>query len=218
MAADRQIGSMPGATPAHPVAGSRRAFPTRTAPKLLFLLLAGLAAVHGLGTDWAGHATGDETGPLGLLALCVLYTLVLALPFVPALEIGLLVMALFGAPGAVIAWIATVAGLNIAYGLGRHLGGPPGSDGRVHLPPQLARHLDRLARTRLHAIVPVVTLGLLLNLPGNTAFGGGGGIAMLYGATHSLSWPAFLASVAAATSVLPLLFLLGLVGAAQLGM
>lgn len=56
---------------------------------------------------------------------------------------------------------------------------------------------------------PAIALALLLNLPGNTALGGGG-IALLYGARRSLSWPRFALTVAAATAILPAIVLAGM--------
>jgi len=177
---------------------------------LLCAVLAGLAW-HLLGPGWMPQPGVGDGGVLSLVLLCGLYALVLALPFVPAIEIGLLVMLLFGKMGAVIAWGATLVGLNIAFAVGRYLGDCAGSDRRMRLPPKLARWMDHLATTRWRALVPVLTLAALLNMPGNTAIGGGGGIAMLYGATRMLSWPAFALTVALATSMLPVLFVLGLV-------
>ena len=48
------------------------------------------------------------------LAACI-YMLVLSLPFVPAIELGLLIMVLFGQPGTIVAYIATIGGLLIAF-------------------------------------------------------------------------------------------------------
>ncbi len=181
---------------------------------LLVLLLAAAASaiVHGAGLDWLTGQAETERGVGILIALCLLYALVLALPFVPAIELGLLAMVLFGKPGAIVAWIATVVGLNIAYGVGRCIGSNLGEPGRKRLPAVVVRCLDRLTNSRFHRLVPLLTLALLLNLPGNTAVGGGGGISMAYGATGALAWPMFAVVVTVATSFVPLLFLLGLVG------
>lgn len=187
----------------------------RTCRVLPILLLAAvLAGVtwHALGPGWTLEAGLGGSGLMGLALLCATYALLLALPFVPAVEIGLLVMLLFGKAGAVIAWLATLVGLNIAFAVGRRLGRCAGNGEAVRLPRAISRRLERLEGTRWQALVPVLTLAFLLNVPGNTAIGGGGGIAMLYGATRTLSWPMFALTVAAATCVIPLLFVLGLVG------
>lgn len=153
-------------------------------------------------------ARAGEGDPGVLLAVCALYALVLALPFVPSVEIGLLIMLVFGKWGALAAYAATVLGLNLAYGAARVLA-PAAVAPCAVLPAALHRRLPRCARRLPRWLVPVAGLALLLNLPGNTALGGGGGIAFLYGASRGLSWPRFAATVAVATSVLPALFLLG---------
>lgn len=183
---------------------------------LVFLVALGVGiATQGDAPEWIQGTRELDGGASLVLALSLLYAALLALPFVPAIELGLLVMVLFGKPGAVIAWLATVAGLNLAYGCGRCLGPRLASGSRARLPEAVGRHLDRLAATRSRALAPALTLALLLNMPGNTAVGGGGGIALVYGATRSLSWPLFAAIAALATSFVPLLFLLGIVSVEQ---
>ena len=41
--------------------------------------------------------------------------LILSLPFVPAIELGVLIMVIFGLPGVIVAYAATVGGLSIAF-------------------------------------------------------------------------------------------------------
>lgn len=158
-------------------------------------------------TSWLPAAA--ESRPGTLLGACLLYALLLALPFVPAMEIGLLIMAAFGKWGAVGAYLATVAGLNLAYGLARAWP-RTGVIDRQRLPAPLQQAMQYLGRHLPHPFLPAATLALLLNLPGNTAIGGGGGIALLYGASRALSWPRFAATVAVATAVLPALVFVGL--------
>lgn len=172
------------------------------------LMLAGALAVM-LTTSATGMPAwpdgGTEPGLRSLLAACSLYAVALALPFVPAMEIGLLIMTVFGRWGAVGAWLATVAGLNLAYGLARTGPGPATLD-RAPLPKPIRRVVRSLGRRLPPSMLPAAALALLLNLPGNTAIGGGGGIALLYGASRALSWPRFALTVALATAVVPALF------------
>lgn len=179
---------------------------------LLILIALIPAAFMNTLPGWLEAAASD---PLTLIAACLLYAVLLAVPFVPSVEIGLLIMVVFGKYGAVGAWLATLAGLNMAYGIGRfvvrqHAGGD------LQLPARMQARIDRLGRHLPPGWVPALALAGLLNLPGNTALGGGGGIAMLYSATRTLSWPTFALTTSLATVALPLLFLVGVVGAEQL--
>ena len=51
----------------------------------------------------------------------ILYVLLLSLPFVPGVELGVLLMCVFGKEGIVFVYFATVAGLSLAFLLGRLL-------------------------------------------------------------------------------------------------
>ncbi|MCP1676311.1 hypothetical protein J2T57_003470 [Natronocella acetinitrilica] len=153
----------------------------------------------------------------GLALAAAAYAFLLAIPFVPAMEIGLLLMALFGPAGAVTAYVATVVGLNLAYGVGRVLSQSKRPVSRIHLAKRpLPAWLQSIARRLPRNTGCVLMLGVLLNVPGNTIVGGGGGIALTYGATRALSWPRFALTVAIATSALPILFILGFVSLEQL--
>jgi len=162
----------------------------------------------------------------GLVLGVVAYMLALALPFVPGVEIGLLVMMLFGTPGAVAVYLATIAGLGLAFAVGRLIparivarllarlgvampdeplevavrrtvaGGPAGTG----LWSQLAA---RLVRYRY------LTLAVAFNLPGNSVLGGGGGIALLCGASRQFEWYWFVLTVVVATAPVPVLVVVG---------
>lgn len=188
---------------------------SRGMPAIRLGLLAALALVSiwsmvAGAPEWLSY--GAEGGGWVLAAICVAYALLLAVPFVPAVEIGLLIMVVYGKAGAVGAYAATVAGLSLAYLLGRALRGERVCGG---VGSSLAAIEDRLERVRQRVpgrAAPAVVLALLLNLPGNVAVGGGGGIALVYGACRILPWPVYLATVAVATSIVPLLVLAGMLG------
>lgn len=167
-----------------------------------------VAKVAGTSPEWLLQGTDSM---LVLIAACVIYALLLAIPFIPSVEIGLLIMVLFGAPGAAGAYLATCAGLAGAYLIGRRLGGT-GPLRRINLPPRHSARLSAMVARLPAGMLPVLSLATLLNMPGNTAVGGGGGIAMAYGAGRLLTAPAFLTTVALATAILPLAFVTGLVG------
>ncbi|MDJ0630674.1 MAG: hypothetical protein QNJ44_20630 [Rhodobacter sp.] len=152
--------------------------------------------------------------PLILGAILILYVALIAMPFVPGAEIGLFLMALFGAAMAIPVYLATVAALTLSYSLGQLAPGVVllGSRGRpavaTALPGAPRWHevtasrssgwLPRLVRYRWLALV------VLINTPGNTLLGGGGGIAMAAGASGAFRFPAFLVAVAVAVAPVPL--------------
>lgn len=68
------------------------------------------------------------------------------------------------------------------------------------------RRMGALARLLAYRYL---TLGVALNMPGNSVFGGGGGIAVLCGASRQFAWRWFVLTVAVATAPVPLLVLLG---------
>ena len=159
----------------------------------------------------------------GVWITCLLYALLLALPFVPGVEVGLAMLSMFGAAVAPHVYIATVAGLTLAFGLGR----------LIPL-PRLARLAGRLRMRKLAALLrrigPMtpsevletlsadapgrwgpflirnrhIALALLFNLPGNALIGGGGGIALVAGLSRLYSVPGFLLTVALAVAPVPL--------------
>ncbi len=145
-----------------------------------------------------------SVGPWALLLLALVYGVALALPFVPGVELGLLIMVAFGTKGVLVAYAATVLGLCLAYTVGCVV-------------PQ------RLVPTRLRAgglaerkLAPWVlanrylTLGVCLNLPGNALVGGGGGIALLCGMSRQFGCVRYLLTVCLAVSPIPILMLTGL--------
>ena len=92
----------------------------RTLVRLAFI--AGLAVVLHLlfvrAEAWiASHDYGWAMPGL-LLAALVIYALLIAIPFVPGVEIGLSVLAAGGAGIAPLVWLATAAGLILAYAAG----------------------------------------------------------------------------------------------------
>ncbi|MEM1089981.1 MAG: hypothetical protein AAGB27_13130 [Pseudomonadota bacterium] len=209
--------------PTVPDAALRRARRRSITALVLVLLLAATAAVllWDLEMDLVQLLTDARQTPALLISSGVSYALLLALPFMPGIELGLLMMLVFGKVGALVAYLATLAGLNLAFGAGVYLRGHC-----LQLPilrrwREQARHFDdqrdaALAGHRLtHRAAgwlrnrggpaDYVLLGLLLNVPGNFLLGGGGGIALLAGLSGRLGWPGFVLTVALATCVVPLL-------------
>jgi hypothetical protein len=149
------------------------------------------------------------------------YALLVAVPFVPGIEIGLLIIALYGPWGALAVYLATSLALNAGFAVGC------GARALSISPERLAQWMtaggERHGRAekssmvaRLSALWPRLSryryllLGILLNLPGNAVLGGGGGIAFLSGASGRLAWRWYAVTVLVATSPVPLLAAAGL--------
>ncbi|MCY0094865.1 hypothetical protein [Hoeflea ulvae] len=170
---------------------------------------------------------------LGAVAgILLAYVVLTAIPFVPGTEIGVALLMVFGARLAVVVYLSTVMALTLAFAVGRlvpeqrlagwlgrhgfdraaglietfHQLGPAGRD------QYLTQHAPRWLRPLLveHRMI---TLVVLINLPGNTLLGGGGGIALVTGLSKLMSWPQFLLGVCLAVSPVPLV----VVGASWLG-
>lgn len=165
----------------------------------------------------------DRAVLLGVL----LYTCLLAMPFLPGVEIGLTLMMVLGPKGVAIVYICTIVALIISYGMGRMI--------PAHLLISLLNwlHLERAARllSRFNAVSPdrrieyltkrasmkfvpfilrhrYLALAVLFNLPGNALIGGGGGIAMMAGMSRLYSFSVYLLVISAAILPLPVFFIL----------
>jgi hypothetical protein len=194
-------------------AGAAR-WPRAARPCLVGLLLLAVLALGGLafeGGRIALDAAQEMGAPQGLadprwLGLLLAYAALMAIPFVPGIELGLGLMLLLGRDGIVAVYLATQVALLLSFLCGRRLPGPAGDPAAAlesRLWPCLRPAWRRLARHR-H-----LGLALALNLPGNGAIGGAGGIALAVGASRAVGLPAFVLTVAVATSPLPLLLLAG---------
>jgi hypothetical protein len=159
-----------------------------------------------------------------LAALLLAYALLIAIPFVPGVELGLTLMMVEGAVIAPFIWAATLLGLVLAFAAGallpypvlrrtledlrlRRAAGlvatlePLDRDERLAaLRDRLPRWLSPLVRSQRY-----VLLAILINLPGNSVLGGGGGILLLAGMSRLFSPLATLATVAIAVAPVPIL-------------
>jgi hypothetical protein len=182
----------------------------------------------GIAEKFLTYARG-EWGRGVLIAGGILYSLLLSLPFVPGVELGILLMCIFGKEGIVFVYLATVAGLSLAFLIGRlipsrwidsgleRLGNSPScssqsdeiekmadciSAGLKHLPSWLKSYLVKYR---------YFTIAILVNLPGNYILGGGGGIAIACGTRRRISWKGFLLTIVLAVSPVPILVYLGII-------
>jgi hypothetical protein len=199
------------------------------------LILAIAYGAH-LAVEWLMHATErlpSEHQPLARAAAialaCTVYALLIAVPFVPGVEIGVSLLMMRGAEAAPGVYVATLCGLMIAYFAGRHI--PLTWLRRLFLDLRLTgacRMIDRLDplddRDRLdllHQRLPerlaggflrwrYLWLALLVNLPGSALIGGGGGILMLAGLSRVFApLPVMLTLLLAVAPVPLLVWLIG---------
>uniref|UniRef100_UPI004047CFA4 hypothetical protein n=1 Tax=Yoonia sp. TaxID=2212373 RepID=UPI004047CFA4 len=187
---------------------------------LLGAVVANLAGKRLLAYLESTGSTDIQAALTGMLVLTlVLYAILLAIPFVPGVEIGLFLLMTLGAPVAPYVYFATVIGLAAGFLLGRYMptsllcrlmGGvglrracafleyiePLGQKERIALiqgrmPDWLG---PRLVKYRY------LVVAVALNVPGNALIGGGGGIALTAGLSRIFSPAATLLTIAVAVS------------------
>jgi len=176
----------------------------RLGARILVIVIA-VFAIH-LMTNWAAEqaeaeAAGSDGLMLGVLsALLLAYAILIAIPFMPGIEIGISLLFLKGASIAPLVYAATVLGLALALLAGRFMPyawlhgfladlrlrrasklverlAPMSREERLeHLAKRAPRWLRPLVRTGRYLL-----LAVLLNVPGNSVIGGGGGIAFIAG-------------------------------------
>ena len=206
-------------------------FTWKTARRIVLLIVLLVAA--NLAGNYFADLFGAELKDSGAIArwgtaaLAVAYCILLAIPFVPGVEMGMMLMAMHGTSIALLVYLCTVIGLSAAFLAGRLV--PLAAIARfarfLHL-ERVARLIDdmdamdreerltRLMERAPNRAVPFllrhrhIALAVALNIPGNSVIGGGGGIALLAGSTRLFSAAGFLVAVALAVSPVPLAFYL----------
>jgi len=148
-----------------------------------------------------------------LILVTLLYAAILAIPFMPGLELGLIIMALFGTSGVTAAYLGTILGLLAAYSMGvwiNHFSGGYPTALRWAAP----NRLEAFVGPKLSALADkyrYIILGLAFNLPGNSAIGGGGGISLISGMSGRFTVWKFVLTVMIATAPLPVFILSGVI-------
>jgi len=176
-----------------------------------------------LWTDTMETGTGLVLRLTILGAVLTAYAVLIAVPFVPGVEIGMSLILMRGAEVAVLVYLATVAGLLLAFMVGCLV--PLPWLRRIFLDLRLTRAADVL--TQMHSLSPAhrlallrralprrlgalavdyryLLLALLINLPGSGLIGGGGGISMFAGLTGLFDKRATLITIALAVLPFPL--------------
>jgi hypothetical protein len=199
------------------------------AVKLLILVSLGVA-IHFL-IEWAMaqieklEAEQAALAMVGMLIISLIaYALLMAIPFVPGIELGITLLILRGAEIAPFVYSATFFGLMLAFLTGRYL--PLGwissllSDlGLTRAASLLKRlsqqspdtHITELRANLPKPLSPVLTnarylmLAVLLNVPGNALLGGGGGIMLAAGLSRVFTLRLTALTVALAVAPVPFL-------------
>lgn len=158
-----------------------------------------------------------------IITVLIGYAVLLAVPFVPGIEIGVALLIIQGAEAAPFVYLATFLGLLLAFCIGQFAP----LDRLIRLFHDLslrrvATLLDRIKTTpreqriaSLHDRLPAwlatflcdyryVTLAIMINLPGNIALGGGGGIMMAAGLSRLFQTGFIIITLAIATLPVPL--------------
>ncbi|MEW8086722.1 MAG: hypothetical protein AB2823_14265 [Candidatus Thiodiazotropha endolucinida] len=157
----------------------------------------------------------------------ILYIVLMATPFLPGIEMGLILMMVLGPKGVVVIYICTLIALSIGFVFGRAF---PARlivsflqwlnlDRAAALLKQFDaiphdQRLNYLARNLPNKTLPTLlrhrylVLALLFNLPGNAVIGGGGGIAMVAGNSRLYSYPIFFLLISVAIIPGPIVILL----------
>lgn len=165
----------------------------------------------------------DRAVLLGVL----LYICLMAMPFLPGVEIGLTLMIVLGPKGVAIIYVCTIIALVIGFGLGRiipakllisllewlHLKHAANLLREFNgVPPE--KRLEYLSQRASMKFVPsllkyrYIVLAVLFNLPGNALIGGGGGIAMMAGMSRLYSFSVYCLAVSLAILPVPMFFFL----------
>jgi hypothetical protein len=161
-----------------------------------------------------------------LFSSATAYVVLMAVPFMPGIEMGIMIMMMFGRPGILLVYLCTLLALSLSFLVGRHL--PPSILARAlgwfHLgrardlvldlaPLGPEERLHLLLRSAPARVVPFLLrrrylfIAFLLNLPGHAFIGGSGGIGMVVGMSKLFPFPKYLLMVSIAILPGPIFFL-----------
>lgn len=198
---------------------------------LVGLIVAGHYLTHAIANalNFEIRPSNEDVVHRSILFAAAMYTILLAVPFVPGVEIGLALIAMLGPQIVFLVYVCTVIGVTISFLAGRliplnllinivqGLGLQRTSELLKSAEPLGGnQRLQALTSNAPARFVPLMlkyryfALAVALNLPGNFIVGGGGGIALLAGVSRLFSLLPFLTTVAIAVSPVPLaVFFLG---------
>ena len=196
--------------------------------KVTFILA--IALLLSAGGSWVASQVNMQIYPQWeamLLLAVIAYIFLMAIPFMPAIEVGFGLMLLMGGTGAILAYVCTLIALSISFVIGRIV--PPRLVCRffrwLHLfkACELIGELEPLSHQErlelLNAKAPLkltpfllrhryLAIAIALNLPGNALIGGGGGIGFITGMSMIVKFRTYITVLAVAIAPLPLSFFL----------
>lgn len=211
--------------PAHST-GTSRARWFRLVGRIV-LLVAIVWLAHRL-LEWSNLQTsalksGEQIRTAMLILLLLTYAVLIAIPFIPGVELGLALMVVEGGSIAPLIYLSTVLGLLLAYAAGRWISAERLRNALADLRLRKAAALiDRIAplnpqerllflqsrlpgrATALAVRYRYILLGLLVNLPGNSVLGGGGGILLIAGCSRLFGFVGTALTVLVAVLPVPL--------------
>ncbi|GAA3698069.1 hypothetical protein GCM10022421_00390 [Oceanisphaera sediminis] len=199
---------------------------------LRLALLFGIIIALNMGGSWLARQLDLQLFPrhdtllnVMVLVTACLYIGLMAIPFMPGIEIGLALMLLLGSKGALLVYVCTLAALSLSFMVGRLL--PPGPVYRLlnwlHLyragalvsqlaPLNRQQRLALLGERLPAGIAPLLLkyryliIAAAINLPGNTLLGGGGGIGLVVGMSRLIPFHGFFSLIALAVAPVPTWF------------
>ena len=200
--------------------------------KIIYLILLIIAANYA--ANWVTGVLKMELRPSNealvhktIIISAIIYTFLLAIPFVPGAEIGLKLIGMFGPKIVFLVYVCTLAGLLTSFIVGRLISLKAliklFEDLHFSKPSQLLKKFELLEMDeRLRFIVSespnrlvpyflrhrYLALAILVNIPGNIIIGGGGGIALMAGISRVYSLTGFLATLAIGVSPVPIAVLI----------
>ena len=179
---------------------------------------------------WVAHQVDFQLYPrhepalhLIILGSFALFIFLMAMPFMPGIEIGLALMLFLGGKGVLWVYLCTLVALSGSFFIGRKI--PPRHFAKIldwlylrkardlvlQMEPLGAKERVSLLNAKAPSkIAPFLlnhrylTIALLLNLPGNALLGGGGGIGLVAGMSRIISFPRYFLVLAVAISPVPI--------------
>ncbi|MCM0612986.1 hypothetical protein KFJ24_10935 [Marinobacter sediminum] len=195
---------------------------------LIAVIVAGNLLTRGIidGLDMGIRPSNEPILHQIIMTSMAAYIVLMAIPFVPGVEIGLALMMILGPKIAPLVYGCTLISLCLAFLIGRWL--PEKAITRflreVHLvraatflegfhgldaEQRLARLTEKSPRRWVPWLLKhrYLTLMLAINLPGNMLLGGGGGLALMAGMSRMFSIHRYILMVAAAISPIPIILM-----------